>query len=152
LTVAPSFKIDVRRLDEFSAQDLYRLLKLGCDVFVVEQHCAYPELDGKDIDTLHLRLLEGSEPIACARFWCEDGVVHIGRVAVSPAHRGKGLGEAVMRAAITACEARFPGAPIDISAQSHLQRFYGTFGFVPVSDIYDEDGIAHIDMRRAHGA
>ncbi|RYC12384.1 GNAT family N-acetyltransferase [Ciceribacter ferrooxidans] len=145
-----AYDVDVRRLDELSAVELYELLKLRVDVFVVEQACAYPELDGNDADCLHLRLTDGGGLIACARLWrpTPDHLPRIGRVAVSPAHRGKRLGEALMREAITACEKVYPGEAIEISAQSHLQRFYAGFGFVPISEEYLEDGILHVDMVR----
>ncbi|WP_416796752.1 GNAT family N-acetyltransferase [Ciceribacter azotifigens] len=145
-----AYDVDVRRLAELSAVELYELLKLRVDVFVVEQACAYPELDGNDADCLHLRLTDGTGLIACARLWqpTPNHLPRIGRVAVSPAHRGKRLGEALMHEAITACEKAYPGEAIEISAQSHLQRFYAGFGFVPISEEYLEDGIPHVDMVR----
>lgn len=147
---APTYSVDVRRLDAFSAVELYALLKLRVDVFVVEQACAYPELDGKDLDALHLCLRIDGEIAGYARLWRPaDGPPRIGRVLVSPAHRGKKLGSALMREAIRACEAHFPGAPIALSAQSHLEPFYRSLGFSPTSEEYVEDGIPHIDMLRA---
>ncbi|RCW28680.1 ElaA protein [Ciceribacter lividus] len=145
-----AYDVDVRRLDELSAAQLYELLKLRVDIFVVEQACAYPELDGNDADCLHLRLIDGGGLIACARLWrpTPTHLPRIGRVAVSPAHRGKRLGEALMREAISACEKAYPGEAIEISAQSHLQKFYGGFGFTPISGEYLEDGIPHVDMVR----
>jgi len=137
-------------MEDFSPVELYAMLKLRVDVFVVEQHCPYPELDGNDKDCLHLRLLDGNNLLACARLWRPTPEHHprIGRVAVSPSHRGKRLGEALMREAIEACERLYPSEPIEISAQSHLQRFYGTLGFERVSEEYPEDGIMHLDMLR----
>lgn len=145
-----AYDVDVRRLDELSAAQLYELLKLRVDIFVVEQACAYPELDGNDADCLHLRLIDDGGLIACARLWrpTSTHLPRIGRVAVSPAHRGKRLGEALMREAISACEKAYPGEAIEISAQSHLQKFYGGFGFTPISGEYLEDGIPHVDMVR----
>lgn len=148
---AEPYKADVRRTDEFSAVELYALLKLRVDVFIVEQKCPYPELDGRDLDALHLRLLAGSEILAAARILPPGETrasPRIGRVVVSPVHRGKRLGEAVVREAIATCEQLFPHAPIALSAQSHLKRFYESFGFSPVSEEYLEDGIPHIDMVR----
>lgn len=146
-----NYAVDVRRLDEFSARELYALLKMRVDVFVVEQACPYPELDGKDADAWHLRLLDKDELLASARLWqpaLPGAPPRIGRVVVSPAHRGKRLGEALMREAVTACERLFPNQPIALSAQSHLEAFYRSFGFAPVSEEYVEDGIPHIDMLR----
>ena len=137
-------------MGELSAHALYALLKLRVDVFVVEQKCPYPELDGKDDDALHLMLKEGDELLAAARLFApHDGIpAKIGRVVVSPAHRGKKLGDALMREAIKACESRFPGTDIFLSAQSYLKEFYKGFGFSAISGEYVEDGIPHIDMLR----
>jgi ElaA protein len=149
LTVQAPYEIDVRRLESFSAVELYALLKLRVAVFIVEQACAYPELDGKDETALHLRLLASGQTAAYARILPPDGSApHIGRVLVAPGHRGKGLGEAVMREAIRVCETHFPGSAIELSAQSYLQNFYKALGFSPVSEEYVEDGIPHIDMAR----
>ncbi|WP_054310993.1 GNAT family N-acetyltransferase [Mesorhizobium sp. 1M-11] len=145
------YSVDVRTLDEFSPRELYTMLKMRTDVFVVEQKCPYPELDGADPNTLHLRLLSGGALLASARIGkpskAGDPVV-IGRVVVSPAHRGKRLGDALMKETIAACERLFSGHPIVLSAQSHLQRFYEAFGFMAVSEEYLEDDIPHIDMER----
>ncbi len=144
----PTYIVEIKDMGGFSAHELYALLKLRVDVFVVEQNCPYPELDGKDDRALHLMLKRGGEIIAAARiFPPHDGVpAKIGRVVVSPAHRGERLGQALMREALKACAKRFADAPVFLSAQSHLQRFYASFGFKPVSDEYLEDGIPHVDM------
>lgn len=152
MTTQPNYTVDARRLDELSAVELYALLKMRVDVFVVEQNCPYPELDGKDGDALHLRLMAGDELLAAARLFephGDKGVAKIGRVVVSPAQRGQRLGQAVMAEAVSACERLFPKSDIALSAQSHLRRFYESFGFVATSDEYLEDGIPHIDMRRS---
>ncbi len=138
-------------MDEFDAHALHDLLKLRVDVFVVEQECPYPEIDGRDPDALHLRLLHGEELLACARLFAPAAPgahARIGRIAVSPAHRGHRLGEAVTREAVAACEARFPECCIALSAQSHLVDFYEGFGFMIASQEYLEDGIPHVEMLR----
>ena len=145
------YRVDLRGAEAFSAPDFYRLMKLRVDVFVVEQNCPYPDLDGRDLDALHLRLLRGDELIAAARIFAPSAKApeaRIGRVVVAPAHRGERLGDAVMREAIGVCERSFPGAPIALSAQKHLARFYASHGFEAVSDDYLEDGIPHVDMMR----
>jgi len=146
-----AYRADIRRLEEFSAAELYEMLKLRVDVFVVEQKCAYPELDGNDPDCLHLRLLDRDGLLACARLWrpSPEHRPRIGRVAVSPMHRGRRFGEALMREAIAECEKAYPNEDIELSAQSHLQAFYASLGFAPISGEYLEDGIPHIDMVRA---
>ncbi|GAA3094350.1 GNAT family N-acetyltransferase [Rhizobium viscosum] len=148
---AVAYTTDLKSLDELSARELYDLLRMRVDVFVVEQNCPYPELDGKDIDALHLRLMEGAELIASTRLlkpYKAQDPVKIGRVVVSPAHRGKRLGEALMTESIAVCERLYPENPIALSAQAHLRRFYESFGFVKTSEEYLEDGIPHLDMVR----
>ena len=148
---AGACKVVLSGLDELSPRDLYALLKLRVDVFVVEQKCPYPELDGKDADALHLRILIGGVLVAGARIRKparSDPAARIGRVVVSPEHRGQRLGDRIMVEAISQCERLYPESPIKLSAQSHLSRFYGSFGFVPVSEEYLEDDIPHVDMQR----
>ena len=144
------YTVDIRAMGEFSAHELYALLKLRVDVFVVEQRCAYPELDGKDAEATHLMLKREEDIVAAARIFPphDDLPAKIGRVVVSPAHRGERLGEALMREALSHCHSTYPDAPVFLSAQSHLRRFYGSLGFEPISEEYVEDGIPHIDMLR----
>ncbi|TNB47158.1 GNAT family N-acetyltransferase [Martelella lutilitoris] len=145
-----SLTVDIARMDALTAGELYDVLKLRVDVFVVEQNCPYPELDGKDADALHLRLLEDGKPVAYGRIFAPgtDKKARIGRIVVAPSHRGQKLGERLMSEAIAACERLAPDASIAISAQAHLERFYAGFGFETVSKEYLEDGIPHIDMVR----
>lgn len=145
------YSVDVRKLDEFSARELYALLKLRVDVFVVEQECAYAELDGRDESALHLRLMQSGDLMAAARILppADGNAPRIGRVVVSPDHRGKHLGHALMREALSLCHLHFPEWEIAISAQSYLLEFYSSLGFVRVSEEYVEDGIPHIDMVRS---
>ena len=149
------YSIVLSGFDELGPRELYDMLKLRVDVFVVEQKCPYPELDGRDVDALHLRLMDGKTLAACARIRKpakDDPDPHIGRVVVSPDHRGKRLGERLMVEAVAQCERLFAERPIKLAAQSHLKGFYETFGFVPVSDEYLEDDIPHIDMQRPAAA
>lgn len=148
---AIAYQADLKGLDELSARELYDLLRMRVDVFVVEQNCPYPELDGKDIDALHLRLMDGSELLGSTRLlkpYSAEYPIKIGRVVVSPAHRGKRLGDALMAESIAACEKLYPENYIALSAQAHLRRFYESFGFAKSSEEYLEDGIPHIDMVR----
>lgn len=136
-------------LDELSARELYALLKLRSEVFVVEQRCIYLDPDGQDLDALHLlgRDAQG-ELLACARLIPTPDGPKIGRVLTAPAARGAGQGRALMQCAIAECAQRWPAQPIRLSAQAHLQGFYASLGFRPTSAVYDEDGIPHIDMQR----
>jgi ElaA protein len=164
-----------RRFDALTARELHDLLKLRCDVFVVEQACAFAEIDGRDPDALHLLRFEAGALAGCLRLFtpeasgearagegradsspalagdAEEGAARIGRVAIAAAHRGTGLGHRLMAEALRLCAERWPEAGILLSAQSHLQSFYGKHGFQPVSDPYLEDDIPHVDMRRRAG-
>jgi ElaA protein len=141
-------------LSDLSPARIHALFRLRVDVFVVEQACPYPEIDGRDPDAEHL-LLETPDGTlaACLRLLPPqgDGAPRLGRIATARDWRGGGLGGYLLKAGIArACE-QWPDRPVELSAQAHLQGFYAAHGFRPVSDIYDEDGIPHIDMRRPAG-
>jgi len=137
---------------ELSTQQLYQLLKLRVDVFVVEQNCPYPELDGKDTlaGVEHLLGYADAELVACARL-LPPGTSYdnmsIGRVATKQSVRGDGLGHQLIKEALTRCEALWPNKTIDIGAQQHLENFYASHGFETISEMYLEDDIPHVDMR-----
>jgi ElaA protein len=138
--------------DALSPRDLHDALKLRADVFVVEQASVFREIDGKDPRALHLLVRAPDGELAgYARILPPDDgeAAKIGRVVTHPSHRGTGLGRRMMLSAVAEAERRFKGLPIELQAQSHLERFYASFGFVRVSDDYDEDGILHCDMRRS---
>jgi ElaA protein len=135
--------------DQLSAADLYALLTLRVNVFVVEQECAYPELDGRDLDpdtVHHWWRLDGVErPVACLRVLAEPGGgVRIGRVCVEPGARGTGLGARLMAAALADAGDR----DAVLNAQVDAQGLYAKFGFLPVGEPFDDDGIMHIVMHR----
>ncbi|MFB9239874.1 GNAT family N-acetyltransferase [Plantactinospora siamensis] len=133
---------------QLDARTLYDLLRLRVDVFVVEQECAYPELDGRDLepDTRHLWLTRDGEPVAYLRVLAEpDGGRRIGRVVVARTARGGGLAGRLLTEALTLVGDR----ACVLSAQSHLVALYARHGFVPVGAEYLEDGIPHVPMRRA---
>jgi len=134
--------------NDLTVQQLYGVMTLRQRVFVVEQNCAYLDADGVDPASRHL-WAEGSNGaiLAYARI-VPAGIkfdeVSIGRVITAPDARGTGLGRELMKRAISAC----PAGPIRIGAQAHLEKFYGELGFTRASDVYDEDGIPHIEMLR----
>jgi ElaA protein len=132
---------------------LHDVLALRAEVFVVEQACAYLDVDGADLQpgTRHLvgRVEEGLA--AYARLLAPDeqhAAPRIGRVVVAPAHRGAQRGRELMTEALTACERHWPGQPVELGGQAHLVGFYRSLGFAPVGEEYVEDGIAHRWMRR----
>jgi len=136
---------------ELTTIQLYQLLKIRVDVFVVEQTCPYPELDDKDHqkDVYHLLGYEGDKLAAYARL-LPKGVsypsVSIGRVAISADHRGGGMGHQLLIEALRNCQSLWPNDSIEIGAQKYLTAFYKQYGFVQTSDSYLEDDIPHIDM------
>lgn len=140
---------EIKAFDQLSLQELYSILTLRTDVFVVEQNCAYPEVDGKDPDCLHLLGTEDGQLVAYLRILPADlsyPEPSIGRVVVKKSHRGKGLARPLMRGAIGWILKVWQEESIKIGAQAHLQDFYQSLGFEPVSEVYLEDGIPHLDM------
>ncbi|GGD33299.1 GNAT family N-acetyltransferase [Franconibacter pulveris 1160] len=138
---------------ELDVPTLYALLKLRCDVFVVEQNCVYADIDGDDLvgENRHLLGWRDGELVAYARILKsveEEAPVAIGRVIVSRAARGEKLGYQLMEQALASCQRHWPQRAIYLGAQAHLQPFYASFGFRPVTEIYDEDGIPHIGMAK----
>ncbi|WP_019854816.1 GNAT family N-acetyltransferase [Actinopolyspora mortivallis] len=136
---------------DLAAEDLYRMLRLRVDVFVVEQRCPYPELDGRDLEdsTRHFWIDSGgARVLGYLRLLEEpDGSYRIGRVCTARDGRGVGLGRKLMHAAVA--EVRKSCAVL--SAQSYAVGFYRSFGFVEYGEPYEEDGITHVDMRRSPG-
>ena len=137
---------------ELSVDQLYDLLKLRVDVFVVEQNCAYGELDEKDRNkqTRHLLAYNDQDEIMAYARILPPGVSYpdasIGRVIVAQSARGFGVAQILMGKAIRISLHYWPNENIQIGAQEHLQIFYQQQGFKAVSEVYLEDGIAHLDM------
>jgi ElaA protein len=143
---------------ELSGNEVYEMLAARSAVFVVEQNCVYGDIDGLDAQAWHLsaygpRSGEDSAPLAgYLRVLLPDASdpdVRIGRVLTTAPFRGIGLGNAMLERAVAHIRAQWPDTPMRLHAQAHLQRFYGAFGFAPVSEIHDEDGIPHVWMRSA---
>ena len=140
-----------RSFDALTARELHDLLKLRADVFVVEQACVFPEIDGRDPEALHLLLRPvRSSPLAgTLRLFGPERVGEaavIGRVATAGFARGSGLGRALMAEGIAEARRRFGSVPIRIGAQTRLESFYGSFGFQRTGEDYVEDGIVHCAM------
>lgn len=140
------------RFEQLTTDQLYDIMKLRVDVFVVEQNCPYPELDGHDKaqDVHHVIAYDKGSLMAYLRLLPAGTTydcVSIGRVITAEAARGKGMGNILLTQGLAYAEQLWPGQDIEIGAQSHLQSYYGRFGFEPSSDEYLEDGIPHIDMR-----
>ena len=147
----PGYRLRSARFAELTPYELYGLCRLRVDVFVVEQECPYPELDGRDVEpeTVHLWFEDDGEPVATIRVLTgpADGGRSIGRVATAAAHRGHGLAARLVDAGIDLCD----GAPISIGAQTYLEAWYEGFGFRRSGPAYVEDGIPHVPMQRPAG-
>lgn len=136
---------------ELSVTDLYTLLALRNEVFVVEQNCPYQDIDGDDLvgENRHILGWQGGKLVAYARILKSESEfepVVIGRVIVDKSVRGEKLGYQLMEQAMASCQQYWPEKTVYLGAQAHLQSFYAHFGFTPVTDVYDEDGIPHIGM------
>lgn len=139
----------VRRatFSELDARTVYELIRLRIDVFVVEQACPYPELDGRDVEPLteHMWVPDETGPVAYLRVLCDqDGSIRIGRVCTRRDVRHLGLASALVRDVL----ARHGGRPIVLAAQSYLVPFYHRHGFTRVGPDFIEDGIPHVPMSR----
>lgn len=137
------------RLEAYSALELYAVIKARESVFVVEQKCAYQEADGLDPHSWHLSVMLDGELAAYARV-VDPGLKYqepsIGRVITLAKFRDLKIGRALVAEAVRFTEKCFPAEGIRIGAQARLEKFYASFGFQTAGDIYDEDGIPHIDM------
>jgi ElaA protein len=139
----------IKRFDELTTHELYELLQLRTQVFVMEQHCEFQDMDGADDKALHVMGREGRELMAYSRCF-DKGVkfaeASIGRIVTRESARGTGLGHTLVQESMARLCKAFGMQPIRIGAQSRLERFYQTHGFVTASEDYMEDGIAHIEM------
>ncbi|MEM6720351.1 MAG: GNAT family N-acetyltransferase [Bacteroidota bacterium] len=145
-------KITVKSFEEFTIDELYDVLQLRSEVFVVEQDCVYQDIDGKDRKALHVI---GSNPegkiVAYTRLFDAGDYFEkasIGRVVVSEKARAFGYGHDIIKASIEAIKNRYQTAKIKISAQTYLRKFYNSHGFTQIGEEYLEDGIPHIAMIR----
>lgn len=139
----------IKEFEELSNFELYQILQLRINVFMLEQECLYPECDNKDLKGKHLMGYLNNQLVAYAGL-LPPGVSYpdasIGRVVVHPQCRHLKLGNALMSKAIAQVREDFPNEDIRISAQAHLQGFYERVGFERVSEEYLEDNIPHVEM------
>ena len=137
------------RFDELPARELYDILQLRTEVFVMEQDCVFQDMDGADPEGWHLYARVGGRVVAYCRLLAAGtkfAEPSIGRVVTATTVRGTGLGRLLMLEAIRRARALWPGLPVRIGAQQRLERFYRSLGFVTASAPYDEDGIPHVEM------
>ncbi|ERJ57628.1 GNAT family N-acetyltransferase [Sphingobacterium paucimobilis] len=146
-------RIVIKAFEELTNVELYEILRLRSEVFVVEQTCIYQDIDGKDLSCHHVMLYIGNMLAAYSRV-VPAGLsyteISLGRVLVNPDFRGQGLGKLIVQETIEACYAILGKADIKIGAQYHLLAMYQSLGFEPEGQPYDEDGIEHIDMLKRY--
>jgi ElaA protein len=142
--------------EQLHGADLYAALALRQQVFILEQQCLYPDIDGHDEASFHLlgwQVNNGQRRLAaylrCLPPGAKYAEMSLGRVLTAPFARGSGIGKLLLAEGIGRAVRQFPGHNIRIGAQAHLERFYQSFGFETISAPYDEDGIQHVDMLRS---
>jgi ElaA protein len=141
----------LKKFEELTPYQVYAILQLRNEVFVVEQNCVFQDADNKDQNSYHLMGFDDNKLVAYTRL-VPPGEIYkeasIGRVVSSPSVRRNGTGRSLMEQSIDSVYHLFGKVPIKIGAQLYLKKFYESFGFKQISDIYFEDGIEHIHMMK----
>ncbi len=141
----------LQQFSELRNSDLYELLKLRSAIFVVEQNCVFPDMDDKDYSSYHLCGWNYDKLVAYTRLLA-PGLAYencsIGRVVTAASVRRQGVGRILMKKSIESCQQLFSSRDIEIGAQLYLEQFYSSFQFKREGEVYLEDGIDHIHMRR----
>lgn len=141
----------IKSFNELTTHDLHDILKARVDIFVVEQNCAYPEIDGKDPDCFHVIARDRDDKLIGTARIAPAGVIYdeasVGRVVVVKEFRRLKLGTKLMQLSMDFCENTLAAQSVKIAAQLYLKDFYEEFGFEQISKVYLWDGIEHIDMR-----
>ena len=146
-----NFHFKTISFSDFTTNELYAILQLRSEVFVVEQDCVYQDIDYKDQKSYHLLGFSNNELVCYARIFNEGDYFDtpsIGRVIVKETFRDKALGHVLMKEAVAFSTSTFQNKTITISAQQHLEKFYNQHGFIAIGTSYLEDGIPHIKMIR----
>lgn len=141
----------IKSFEEITTSELYEIIKARVDVFVVEQNCPYPDLDGYDQKAIHLWAEQDNTVLAYCRIFDKEikySETSIGRVLTSEQGRGKNLGKQLIQYAVETIENRFKTSEVRISAQDYLLKFYSYFGFEDTGKKYLEDNIPHTEMFR----
>jgi ElaA protein len=133
---------------DLSSASLYEVLRFRQAIFVVEQGCAFPDLDGRDQGAQHLLLRVGGELAGCLRLipFAGEARVAIGRVAVGEPLRRRGFARLLMMEALARCRRDYPDCAVTLTGQTYLAPFYESLGFVVTSAPYDDYGLSHVDM------
>jgi ElaA protein len=144
-----------KKFDELTPRELYAIMQLRNQVFVVEQNCVFQDADNKDQHCYHMMCMSDDKLVAYARI-VPHGIAYvetsIGRVVTSPSARGTGIGNLLLQKTLDKVYSLYGKVPIKIGAQLYLKKFYESFAFKQTSDIYIEDDIQHIEMMLQHTA
>ncbi|MBW1297570.1 GNAT family N-acetyltransferase [Aquimarina litoralis] len=146
-----TISFEVKEFTELSSDELYKILRLRAEVFVVEQDCVYQDIDNKDQKALHILGFKNDQIIAYTRLFDAGAYFEessIGRVVVAENERKYGYGHDLIKQSIEAIKERYDTEEIKISAQCYLKKFYEKHGFTQIGEEYLEDGIPHIAMIR----
>ncbi len=147
------YKVAIKSFKSLTVNELYTILQLRSEIFVLEQNCLYQDIDDRDKKAIHVMLKHKRKVVAYARFFAPGDYFKdaaIGRVLVANKHRYLGLGHKLLQVVIEAIKERFKTDEIKISAQQYLIEFYASHDFIPVGEGYLEDGIPHITMFRGN--
>jgi ElaA protein len=141
------------RFGDLSPALLYEILRFRQAIFVVEQGCAFPDLDGRDQHAHHLLLRVGGGLAGCLRLipFADEARVAIGRVAVAASLRRQGFARMLMTEALARCRRDYPDCIVTLTGQTYLAPFYETLGFAVTSAPYDDYGLSHVDMKLRSG-
>jgi ElaA protein len=155
-TPQPNIEWRWKFFDDLTTAEVYAMLAARSQVFVIEQNCLYGDIDGLDTEAWHLFAFGPGESKPKLAGYLRvllpdesDADIRIGRVLTTADFRGMGLGNQMLARAVGHIAEQWPNVPVRLHAQAHLQGFYGAFGFVPISEIHEEDGIPHVWMRAA---
>ncbi|QDQ01078.1 GNAT family N-acetyltransferase [Lysinibacillus fusiformis] len=139
----------IQTYNELTTEELYKIIQLRVNVFIVEQQTCYEDLDNHDQNSIHLSYVKDGKIFAYARLLPPGekfDMASIGRVITNQEVRGTGMGKEMVQLAIKTIEKEWPGSEIFIQAQAYLEDFYGSFGFKQVSEAYIYDSLPHLDM------
>jgi ElaA protein len=141
--------LEIKNFDELTGREVYEILKIRSEIFVVEQNCIYNDVDAKDIESIHIMIKEDDKIMSYIRV-IKPGVSYdnasIGRVLVAFEGRRKGLARKIVQEGIDYIINNWDEEKITIGAQDYLKDFYKSLGFEPISEVYLDDGIPHLDM------
>lgn len=146
-------QVEIKAFKELTADEIYKILQLRSEVFVVEQDCVYQDVDNKDQNAIHVIGTKNDEVVAYTRIFAPGFYfkeASIGRVVVKEAERKYGYGKVIMKASIQAVSTHYKETKIHISAQEYLLKFYSSLGFKQVGEGYLEDNIPHVGMVKGY--